>query len=115
MPLGSRWLHNGVGILQFETKDAGLHRVRIRLRTFSDRVVITVKHKSDKLFQGTLPVTLFDRDCELSADAKFEQGINTVALYLDPPQAAQRPDVLIVSCEATPVSRDSEILTPPPA
>jgi len=104
LPLGGRWLHEGVGILQFEALAAGNHRVRIRLRSFSDQVAMTVKHGSRRIFQGTLPVTFYDRDCEVSADADFEKGINTIALFLDPPQAEKRPDFLIITCEATPVA-----------
>ena len=104
LPLGSRWLHEGVGILQFEALAAGLHRLRIRLRGFSDQVLITIKHGSRRLFEGALPVTRYDRDCEISADADFEEGINTIALFLDPPQADQRPDFLIITCEAIPIA-----------
>src|SRR5207248_11276132 len=97
------WLHDGVGVMQYEPQTAGVHRLRSRFRSFSDQVTITIKHKANNLFQGTVPVTWFDRDCEISADAPLDAGINTIALYLNPPQAAQRTDFLIVSCEVTPV------------
>jgi hypothetical protein len=102
--LGRRWLHDGVGILQFQALAAGPHRVRIRLRSFSDHVIITMKHGSHEMFRGAIPVTLHDRDCEISADADFATGVNTIALYLDPPQAAQRPDFLVLTGEATPAA-----------
>jgi hypothetical protein len=98
-PLGSRWL-DGVGVLQFEALGAGTHRLRIRLRNFTDQVTITIKHAGSKLFEGKVPVTLFDRDCEIAADVAFAEGINTVALYLDPPHTGPRYDFLIVACEA---------------
>jgi hypothetical protein len=104
VPLGCRWLHEGVGILQFQAAGAGVHRLRVRVRNFSDQVVITIKHSGRRLFHGTIPVTCFDRDCEISVDADFEAGTNTVALFLEPPQAEKRPDLLIVACEAAPAS-----------
>jgi hypothetical protein len=103
VPRGSRWLHDGVGILQFETPTPGLHRLLIRLRSFSDQVSITIKHGGSTIFEGAPPVTLFDRDCEISADVGFKEGINTIAVYLDPPQPALRKDFLIIACEAAPL------------
>ena len=104
VPLGARWLHDGVGIVQFEALATGPHHLRIRLRSFPDQVRVTVKHASRKLFDGWLPRTLHDRDCEITADVNFEKGINTMALFLDPPQAGQHRPLLIVTCEATPVA-----------
>jgi hypothetical protein len=103
LPAGSRSLHESVGILRFEAPAGGLHRLRIRLHSFSDKVAMTIKHGSRRLFEGTLPVTLHDRDIEISADVEFELGANTIAIFLDPPQAEQRSEFLIVTCEATPV------------
>jgi hypothetical protein len=99
-PLGSRWLGDGVGVLQFEIPAAGTYRLQIRLRSFTDQVILTIKHAGAKLFEGKVPVTLFDRDCETAADVAFAEGINTVALYLDPPHTGPRYDFLIVACEA---------------
>lgn len=108
VPRGSRWLQDSIGILQFQAPAAGPYRVRIRVRSFSDQVVLTVKHsacghQTRHLFERRLPVTRFDRDCEISADASFVDGINTVSLFVDPVQAEHRKEFLIIVCEAAPV------------
>jgi hypothetical protein len=103
IPLGSRWLQECVAILRFEALAAGRHRLRIRTRSFTDHVVMTAKHGGHLIFECQLPVTSHQRDCEVSGEADFHKGVNNVALFFEAPQLGRRPDILIVTAEATPI------------
>jgi hypothetical protein len=66
-------------------------------------VVFRIKHGNRGLFEGTLPITLHDRECEVSVTADLKKGVNTIELVSEPPDAGEYTDFLVTASEATPL------------
>jgi hypothetical protein len=103
VPRGSRLPKESIGVIHFEALTDGPHRLRVRLRTFSDRVALRINHGSREIFQRTLPLTRHDRDCEISVDTDFKKGMNKVEFISEYLQPGESPKFLITVCEAAPV------------